>query len=76
MARTGSSTIISAARTICKMVGVYGAGDLATRTTPAFKLAVDALVAACLAFEALDDHPGEVDATEPFTAEDVPPMGP
>lgn len=69
---TGSSTIIALARKICRLVAIYGAGDLATRATPEFKTAVLALVAACSAFEALDDFPGQVDATAPIReGEDV-----
>ncbi len=72
MARTGTSSIIQAVRFICRMVAIYGASDLATRTTPAFKAAVDALVLACAAFEALDDQPGQIDGTPPIRAgEDV-----
>lgn len=70
--RTGSSTIIRIVRKICSIVGRFGAGDLATRATPEFATAVFALVAACQAFEALDDFPGQVDATAPIRAgEDV-----
>jgi len=69
---TGSSSIIKLVRKICKLVTVYGAGDLQTRATPEFKTAVLALVAACTAFEALDNFPGEVDAVAPIrVGEDV-----
>ena len=71
MARTGTSSIIALSRKICKMVAVYGAGDLESRTTPGMKVAVLALVAACTAFEALDDYPGEIDRTAPFSEEDT-----
>lgn len=64
--KTGTPTIIRAARTICRMVGVYGAGNLATVTTPEFALAVEALVAACHAFEMLDDFPGQIDSSGPI----------
>lgn len=72
--RTGTPTILRAARTICRMVGAYGAGDLEARTTPAFAAAVTALVSACHALEALDDHVGEIDQTAPFGPEDVEPL--
>lgn len=72
--RTGASTIISASRTICRMVGIYGTGGLLQRTqAPAFQAAVLALVAACQAWEALDDYPGEIDQTLPTGAGDEPP---
>lgn len=64
--RTGSSTVIRLARRICSVVGRMGAGDLATRATPEFAAAVMALVAACQAFEALDDFPGQIDHTSPI----------
>ena len=57
---------------IVRPCAIYGAGDLQTRATPEFKTAVLALVAACSAFEALDDFPGQVDATPPLrVGEDV-----
>ena len=64
--KTGTSTIIQATRVICRMVALRGASDLATRTTPAFAAAVQALVVACMAFEALDDRPGQIDFTAPI----------
>jgi len=70
--KTGTPTIIKAARTICRMVAVYGAGNLATVTTPEFRTAVLALVTACQAFEALDDFPAQIDSSEPIRAgEDI-----
>jgi hypothetical protein len=69
---TGSSTVIKLVRKICRLVAIYGVGDLQTRATPEFKTAVLALVAVCSAFEALDDFPGQVDATPPLrVGEDV-----
>ncbi len=70
MARTGTPSIIRLTRKICKVRAIYGANDLEARTTPAFKLAVDALALACAAFEALDDFPGERDNTAPFFSGD------
>lgn len=69
--RTGVPTIYKLARGICRMVAVYGAADLAARTTAEFAAAVAALVAACRAFEALDDHPLQIDRTAPFGPEDA-----
>lgn len=73
--RDGSSSIIGLARKICKLKAVWGAASLATKTTPEFAAAVDVLVVACNAFEALDDFPGEIDNTAPLRAgEDGPPI--
>jgi len=69
--RTGTPTIYKAARTICRMVGVYGANDLSARTTPEFAAAVAALVLACNVFAALDDYPLEIDRTPPLGTEDI-----
>lgn len=74
MARTvdGTSTILAGARLICRAVGKYGTARFAARTTPEFAAAAAALAAACMAFEALDDYPGEVDSSGPIRAgEDV-----
>lgn len=70
--KTGTPTIIRLARKICKLVAVYGAGDLATKGTPELQEAVLALIIACQAFEALDDFPGQIDATTPIrVGEDI-----
>ena len=75
MARDGTSTIIALTRKICKLKAVWGAASLASKTTPEFATAVNALVAACTAFEALDDYPGEIDNTAPLRpGEDGPPL--
>lgn len=72
--KTGTPTIIKLARKICSLVARFGAGDLATKGTPEMRTAVLALVAACSAFEALDDFPGQIDATLPTRGgEDFPP---
>lgn len=68
--RTGTSTVIQAARVICRMQR-YGLYDLEAATSPAFKAAVVALQLACTAWEALDDYPGEIDATVPIAGEDI-----
>jgi hypothetical protein len=49
---------------------VYRAADLPLRTTVQFAVAVNALIAACQAWEALDDQPGEIDAVAPLGSED------
>lgn len=76
MARTGTPSIIRLVRKICVLVALYGANDLESRTTPAYAAAVVALVAACQAFEALDDFPGERDNTGTLFAgdNDGPPL--
>lgn len=73
MAKTGTPSIIRLARKICVLVGVYGASDLATKGTPEMRNAVLALVAACQAFDAIDDYPAQIDHTTPIRAgEDLP----
>lgn len=70
--KTGTPTIVRLVRKICKLVAIYGAGNLASATTAEFATATLALVAACHAFEALDDQPGQIDSTEPIReGEDV-----
>lgn len=71
MARTGTSSVIALARKICKLVAVYGGNDLQARTTPEFAAAVTALVAACAAFELLDDTPAQIDRNPPYGPEDT-----
>lgn len=63
MARSidGTSSILKFSRGICRMVGRFGVVGFGSKTTPAFQAAVVALVAACQAFEALEDQPGEID---------------
>lgn len=69
--RSGTSTIIDACRLIAKMVHIFGAWDLLPRTTPELAAAVNALVAAVAAFEALDNAPGEIDNIAPAGPEDA-----
>jgi hypothetical protein len=68
--RTGTSTIYYLSKKICKMVAIYGATDLSSRTSAEFATAVAALVAACHAFEALDNFPFQVDRIAPDGPED------
>jgi hypothetical protein len=70
--RTGTPTIYKAAQRICRMVNLYGASDLVARTSPEFGAAVVALVAACTAFNLLDDQPLQIDHTPPYGSEDLP----
>lgn len=69
--KTGTSTIYHLSKKICKMVNVYGASDLSTRLSAEFATAVSALVAACAAFEALDDQPFQIDRTGAAGVEDT-----
>jgi len=71
--RTGTSSIYYLAKKICKLVGVYGANDLASRTSDDFAAAVAALVLACHAFEALDNFPFQIDRVAPAGVEDSEP---
>ena len=71
--RTGVPTVIKLTRRICYYVGRYGVAGLETATTPEFATALFALVAACTAWAALDDQPGQVDKTAPFGSEDEAP---
>lgn len=70
--RTGTPLVIALSRKICKTVAKYGASDLEASTSNQFKLAIATLMLACAAFDAADDHPGEVDATAPYGATDIP----
>lgn len=69
--RTGTPTIIKLSRRICKLKAVWGGSDLEASTSPAFRAAVDALVVACLAFEALDNYPAQIDRIAPHGPEDT-----
>jgi hypothetical protein len=69
--RTGKSTIIYLMRRICRLVGLYGVSAVVTYTgSPAIGSALQALQAACHAWEAQDDNPGEIDDTAPVGPED------
>ena len=76
MAKTGTATIVKLARKICKMRAIYGAADLASKTSSDFAAAVGVLITACQLLESLDDQPFEIDNTAPIRAgEDGPPAG-
>jgi hypothetical protein len=51
----GVTSILKAARVICRMVDRFGVVVLAARTSPEFAAAATALAAACKALEALDN---------------------
>ncbi len=59
----GVSTILGAARLICKMVKRFGTAPLAERTSVEFAGAVAALALACTALEAMDDFVNVIDRT-------------
>lgn len=69
--KTGTSTIYHLAKKICKMVAIYGATDLSSRTSAEFAAAVAALVLACQAFEAADNIPFQIDRVAPAGPEDA-----
>lgn len=69
--RTGVPTIITLSRKICRVAVKLGASGLAEKTTPEFKLAIDALIVACTAFALLDDQPAQIDNTGPAGPEDL-----
>ena len=73
--KTGTPLIIHLVRKICRTVSVYGASDLAARTSTAYRAAVLALVAACAVFEAADNEPAQIDRTAPDGPEDVVGIG-
>lgn len=71
--RDGSSSILTGARLVCRMVQRFGTTGFQARYEDAtFTAAVAALAAACMAFDALDDYPGQVDYTDPQGPEDHP----
>lgn len=67
----GTSTILNAARTICRMEGRFGLSRFGARTNPTFQAAVAALVIACKLFEAADNYAGEIDEIAPDGPEDL-----
>lgn len=69
--RTGTPSIIRLSRKICKLKAAWGAADLSAATSPEFAAAVTALQIACLAFEALDNFPAQIDRVEPDGPEDA-----
>lgn len=70
--RNGGSSILDLARRICRMYGKFGIGGFLELTgDETFAAAVQALAAACNAFEALDDYPGQIDRTTPLGHGDV-----
>lgn len=70
--RDGHSVILLLARQLCRKVGRYGtAGVVAYTGSAALGAAVEAVRVACMAWEALDNYPGEIDEVAPDGAEDV-----
>lgn len=69
--RTGASSILQHTRAICRIVGIYGVQGLFAYTGSAqLRDAVNLLVVACQAYEALDNIPGQIDRQAPYGAED------
>jgi len=62
--RSGVPSIIRLSRRICKLYKGRALALLPTITSEAFVAAIVALVAACEAFEALDDYPFEIDPND------------
>lgn len=78
MSRTvdGTSSILASARVICRLVGRFGVARLSARATPEIAAAAQALAVACLAFDTLDDYPGQIDHSGTIRAgEDTPRAG-
>lgn len=59
----GVSSILSAARLICRMVSRFGTATLSAKTSPEFAAAVAALALACQALELVDDYVATIDRT-------------
>lgn len=69
--RDGRKVILALARQVCRKVGRYGtAGVIAYTASPALGAALEAVRVACMAWESLDDKPGEIDANYPNGNED------
>lgn len=70
--RDGKKVILAVARKTCRLVGRYGtAGVIAYTASPALGAALEAVRTACMAWEALDNYPGEIDEIAPDGPEDV-----
>jgi hypothetical protein len=70
--RTGKMVILLLARQICRKVGRYGtSGVVAFTGSAALGTALEAVRVACMAWEAGDNYPGEVDDVAPDGPEDV-----
>lgn len=71
--RTGTATIVRLAGQITRLVGTYGASDMAARTSTDFATCVTGLVACYNVLRATDDFLLKVDFTAPLGPEDVGP---
>lgn len=68
--------IILLMRRVCHLVGRYGVSAVVAYTgSEAIGTALQALNAACMAWEDQDDRPGEIDDTDPQGPEDPPGTG-
>lgn len=61
--RIGLSTILKAARQICRTASRLNSIPVITSLNPSFGAAVATVVAACEALRALDNFPGEIDSS-------------
>lgn len=61
--RTGLSTILRAAKQICRTASRLNSIPVITSLNPAFGAAVETIVTACEALRALDNFPGEIDSS-------------
>lgn len=61
--RIGLSTILRAAKQICRTANRLNSVPILTALNPTFATAVAAVVAACEALRALDNFPGEIDSS-------------
>jgi hypothetical protein len=71
--RTGTSTIVKLCGQITRLVGTYGAADMATRTSNEFATCVMGLVSCYNILRATDDFLLMVDFTAPLGPEDLTP---
>jgi hypothetical protein len=70
--RDGSATILMLIRKLCKYWRRYGSNGIITRMdNPDIATILGALSAACMAWEALDNHPGEREDTGGDGPEDL-----
>ncbi len=68
--RDGTYTVKFVVNKLCRAYMKSGKAKLVLKYGSPFANAVEILVMACLALDALDDYPGEIDRTPPFGSED------
>lgn len=72
--RSGTASIVEAAKRISRMVTVYGAGDLTARTSADFTACIVALVECYAVLAGTDDLLLQIDRHAPFGPEDLEPI--